>query len=314
MVRFGVHTGQQNLAMDDLRALWSRLDEAGMDWISVWDHFYEAPPIDGLQPHFEAIACLSALAAVTERVRLGCYVFCIPYRNPAALAKALTTIDHISRGRLEVGLGAGWHQMEFSAYGYDFPPIGTRLDMLEEGLQIVRGMLTQRYTTFEGKHYRALNATCQPAPVQARVPVWIGGAGERRTLKMAAQYADGWNVPYIGPEEFDRLSRVLDDWCRKLGRTPTSVKRSVNLHFQLTTDKRRAATLESDLRQRWGPAADRQIGGSLLGTPDMAADKIARYVEAGASDVNVALRAPWDEEALWVYVNEVVPAMRQRFG
>ena len=167
-----------------------------MDWISVWDHFYEAPPIDGSHPHFEAIACMAALATETERVRIGCLVFCVPYRNPALLAKALTTLDHLSHGRIEAGLGAGWHSLEFEAYGYPFERIGTRMDMLEEGVAIVRGLLTQERTTFQGRHYRVENAACQPPPVQPRLPIWIGGLGEQRTLPLAARHADGWNAAY----------------------------------------------------------------------------------------------------------------------
>lgn len=313
-VAFGVHTGQQDLAMDDLRGLWHELDAAGMDWISVWDHFYEAPPQDGMHPHFEAIASMAALAAETEQVRIGCLVFCVPYRNPAALAKALMTLDHISRGRLTVGLGAGWHEPEFRAYGYDFPGIGTRLDMLEEGIQIVRGMLTQERTSFEGKHYSVVEATCQPAPVQERVPIWVGGRGERRTLRLAARHADGWNAPYISPEHWGRLNRKLDEWCEVEGQDPSALTRTVNLQFALASTRKKAEAQEERLRAQWGPAADGLIQGSLLGTPDDAADRVAEYVAEGAQGVNIALRAPWDADALHAYVHEVAPAMRERFG
>ncbi|MEE9276843.1 MAG: TIGR03560 family F420-dependent LLM class oxidoreductase [Dehalococcoidia bacterium] len=313
-VRFGVHVGPQNMAMDDLRALWRELDQAGMDWISLWDHFYESPPVDGMGPHFEAIAAMAALAAETEQVRVGCLVFCVVYRNPALLAKALTTLDHVSRGRLEVGLGAGWHQMEFDAYGYEYGRLGRRLDMLEEAVQIIRGMLTQERTTFEGKHCSVVNATCQPPPVQERVPIWIGGTGVKRTLPAVARYADGWNAAYIPPEEFGRLSRVLNDCCTNEGRDPASVRRSVNLAFALGSDKARAAKIEEEARRQSGVVAERIAGGSLFGTPDDAADRIAQYIDAGAQDINVALRVPWDEAALRVYVEEVVPAMRKRFA
>ena len=222
-VSFGVHTGQQNVAMADLRRLWRWIDDSGMDWISVWDHFYEAPPVDGMSPHFEALTCMATIAAETERVRIGCLVFCVPYRNPAYLAKSLMTLDHISNGRIEPGLGAGWHQMEFEGFGYGWPSLKIRFEMLEEGTQIIKGMLSQERTSFEGVHYHAINATNQPMPVQDHVPLWIGGRGERKTLRMAAQYADGWNVPYIGPEEFARLSGVLDVRCGEQGRDPATI-------------------------------------------------------------------------------------------
>ncbi len=314
-MRFGVHAGQQDRTLDQFRTLWRNLDQWGMDWISIWDHFYEAPPRDSRSPHFEAIATLAALATETERVRVACLVFCVPYRNPALLAKALTTIDHLSHGRLEVGLGAGWHEPEFRAYGYGFPPIGQRISMFQEGLRIVRGMLSQERTTFDGKFYHVTDATCEPRPLQPHVPIWVGGTGEQRTLRTVARFADGWNAAYTTPEEFARLSAVLNDWCAKEGRDPATVRRSINLSFSLTTDRARAASAERDLRERWGePSAARLLGGALLGTPDDAADRIVRYIEAGAQDVNVALRWPWEEEALRVYVQEVVPAMRRRFA
>src|SRR5215207_11501845 len=123
-LHLGAHVGQQNMAMDDMRALWRHLDDAGLDWISCWDHLYEAPPLGGTMPHFEALATLGALCAETRRARIGCLVFYVGDRNPGLLAKAATTLDHISGGRFELGLGAGWHEQEAEAFGYDFPPVG----------------------------------------------------------------------------------------------------------------------------------------------------------------------------------------------
>ena len=178
-LRLGAHAGQQNMAMSDMRLLWRRLD-AHLDWISAWDHLYEAPPAGGTIDHFEALSVLGAMAADTERARLGCLVFYVGYRTPGVLAKAATTLDHISNGRFELGLGAGWHEQECKAFGYDFPSIGTRLDMLDEATQIIRGLLTQPRTTFTGKHFRVEDASCLPLPVQERLPIWIGGTGERQ--------------------------------------------------------------------------------------------------------------------------------------
>ncbi len=313
-VSFGVHTGQQNVAMDELRSLWRWIDEQEMDWISVWDHFYEAPPVDGMSPHFESTACMAVIAAETERVRIGCLVFCVPYRNPATLAKTLTTLDHISGGRLEPGFGAGWHEMEFRGYGYGFPALRDRFVMLEEGVQIIRGMLTQERTSFEGIHYQAVDATCQPPPLQEKMPLWIGGRGERKTLRMAAQYMGGWNVPYIGVGEFARLNGVLDQHCADLGRDPQSIARTINLQFTLSSTAEQAAKAREQLEAQWGEQADRIAEGSLTGTPDDAFDRVSQYIDAGAAGVNVALRAPWDEAALNAYITETVPALRQKYG
>ncbi len=234
-IELGVHTGQQNISLEELRRLWRHCDENGFDWISVWDHFYEAPNRDNVDPTYEAVALMAAMAVDTKNVRIGCLVFCMNYRNPALLAKSMTTIDHISGGRVTVGLGAGWHVQEHAAYGYNFPPLSERFERLIEGTRIIRGMLTKDHTTLEGKHYRVANIANNPAPVQARLPVIIGGGGEQRTLRIAARRADGWNVPYIGADVFKHKSQVLDEWCEKQGRDPKSIEKSVNLHFLMSS-------------------------------------------------------------------------------
>jgi alkanesulfonate monooxygenase SsuD/methylene tetrahydromethanopterin reductase-like flavin-dependent oxidoreductase (luciferase family) len=185
-IELGVHTGQQDIELDELRKLWRYCDDKGFDWISVWDHFYEAPNRDSAGPTYEAVSLMAALAVETTRPRLGCLVFCMNYRNPALLAKSLTTIDHLSGGRVTVGLGAGWHVQEHQAYGYDFPPVKERLDRLSEGVRIIRGMLTKERYSFEGKYYRVANIANNPRPLQERVPIIIGGGGEQRTLRIAA--------------------------------------------------------------------------------------------------------------------------------
>jgi len=312
-LQLGVHIGQQNTSITELRALWRRLDEAGLDWLSVWDHMYEAPPAGGTLPHFETMTTLGALAADTRRARLGCLVLYVGYRNPALLAKAAATLDHLSGGRFEIGLGAGWHEWEARAYGYDFPGVGTRLDMLEEGVQVVRGLLTAERTTFSGRHFKVDNASCLPIPVQERLPIWIGGVGEKRTLRIVARWADGWNAAYVSAAQYRHLSSVLDQWCEKEGRDPSTVRRSVNVAFHLGSDDAKAAAAEAEIERQWGPAAARVRGGCLTGTPAGAAEKVAAWIEAGAQEVNVALRAPFDEAALDAYVETVVPALRSHF-
>jgi F420-dependent oxidoreductase-like protein len=306
----GAHVGQQNMTMDEMRALWRKLDQSRFDWISAWDHFYEAPPAGGTQPHFEALATLGALAAETKYARIGCLVFYVGYRNPALLAKAATTIDHISGGRFELGIGAGWHFWEAKAYGYPFPPLKDRLDMLDEAATVIRGLLTQERTTFHGKHFNVEDASCLPHPVQARLPIWIGGIGEKRTLRLVAEHADGWNAAYVSPAEFKRLSSVLDAWCDRRGRNPKDVRRAVNLTFNLAADAKGVAAESERLKADWGAAASRIADGALLGTPTQATERILEYVAAGATEVNVALRAPWNPDALDAYIEAVVPQVR----
>ena len=310
-VSLGVHVGQQNLSMTEMRALWRRLDAAGIDWISVWDHFYEAPFQGGTQPHYEALATLGALAADTEHARIGCLVFYVGYRNPALLAKAASTLDHLSGGRFELGLGAGWHVWEASAYGYAFPDIGTRLDMLDEATEIIRRLLSDERTTYSGRHFQVDDATCWPKPLQPSMPLWIGGRGERRTLEIVARRADGWNAAYTSAAEFGRLNSVLDHWCEVDNRDPATIRRGANVAFHLCLDAAGVERERAKIADDWGPQADRIAEGSLLCTPANAAEHIMAYVDNGADAVNVALRAPWEAEALDAYLEEVVPAVRE---
>ena len=310
----GIHVGQQNLSMAEMRALWRKLDAAGVDWISAWDHFYESPHKGGVESHFEAVATLGALAAQTRNARIGCLVFYVGYRNPALLAKVAATLDHICGGRFEIGIGAGWHIWEASAYGYAFPDVGTRLDMLDEAAEIIRRLLTEERVTYSGKHFQTDNAACLPKPMQARLPIWIGGLGERRTLEIAARRADGWNAAYVSPAEFGRLNGVLDRWCEADRRDPADIRRAVNLMFALALDEAGAKGERKQVAAEWGQSAERVLGGALACTPEAAVERVLEYVAAGAQEVNVALRAPWNPEALDAYLQEVMPAVRRQAG
>lgn len=308
-LRLGAHVGQQNMTMNEMRALWRSLDEH-LDWISAWDHLYEAPPAGGTLPHYEALTVLGALAASTERAQIGCLVFYVGYRSPGVLAKAATTLDHITGGRFNLGLGSGWHEQEARAFGYPFPSVSTRFDMLDEAATIIRSLLTNQRTTYTGTHFSVDDASCLPLPMQERLPIWIGGMGEKKTLPLVAKHADGWNVPYISPDEFARLSGILDDRCRDVSRDPASVRRAINLTFNLRSTTAEADAEVEKLKAAWGPSFNRVSAGALLGTPANAVDRIRAYIAAGAQDINIALRAPWDADALRAYLTEVVPAVR----
>ena len=314
-LQLGVHVGQQNATMAVLMDLWQRLDGV-VDWISAWDHLYEAPPAGGTTAHFEAVATLSALAAVTEHARLGCLVFCVPYRNPALLAKSIVAIDHISNGRFEPGFGAGWHEPEFQAHGYDFADVGTRFDQLGDGLEIISSMLSEaNTTTYSGEHYRVDGVTCVPGPVNGSVPLWTGGRGATRTPANAARFCSGWNVPYVGPTEFRRLNDRLDAACEAIDRDPATLERSVNLAFSMGATPAQAEAELAKIDAQWGPeVAKRIVEGALTGTPDQALEQLDAFRQAGADMVNVALRLPVDGEAFDAYLDTVVPAARREFA
>ena len=175
-MNFGIHIGHMGGPLTEMRKLWKFADANGFDWFSVSDHFQESPPRGGDMDCYEAIATLTAAAMDTTHIRLGSGVYCVAYRNPGLLAKSLTTIDHLSNGRVDCGLGAGWHDVEAKAFGLAFPSIGPREDMLEEYAQILRMLLDpeQKRANFQGKHFQVTNAPNYPKPLQPRIPIWIG--------------------------------------------------------------------------------------------------------------------------------------------
>ncbi|MDO8391264.1 MAG: TIGR03560 family F420-dependent LLM class oxidoreductase [Actinomycetota bacterium] len=289
MTIFGVHVGLQHTGANELRSVWRRVEELGFGWISVWDHFYGATGRPDDSECLEAVAMHAALACTTSRVEIGSLVYSIGYRHPAVLAKAITTIDQLSGGRAAMGIGAGWAKVEYDAYGLPFPEVKTRMDQLEEGIQCLRGLLHQHITTFEGEWFQLTEARNDPRPVQAKLPIWVGGGGERRTLKIAAKYADGWNVPFIPPEAFAHKIGVLDGHCAAVGRDGAEIRRAINVGLAFT---------EESLQQQFGGISEVVRPGVLTGSHEQVIDRIGQYVAAGADQVNIALRAPFDLEVL----------------
>jgi F420-dependent oxidoreductase-like protein len=288
MTTFGVHAGLQKVPAGELVDLYQRIESLGYGWISVWDHFYAAD-MTGDAECLEAVSMHAALAMSTSRVRCGSLVYSVGYRHPAVLANAIATIDHLSNGRTDVGIGAGWSQLEYDAYGIPFPSVGTRMDQLEEGIQVLRGLLHDEVTTFDGKWFQLREARNEPRPVQAKLPIWVGGGGERRTLRIAAQFADGWNVPFISPEEFARKRAVLHQHCESVGRDPSEIRCTVNVGMAFS---------EEGLAAQFGRIKDVVRPGVLFGTDEQMLDRIGEYVAAGAEQINIAMRAPFDPDAL----------------
>jgi alkanesulfonate monooxygenase SsuD/methylene tetrahydromethanopterin reductase-like flavin-dependent oxidoreductase (luciferase family) len=309
-VQFGVHLGAQNATVSELRALWTWLDESGVDWISLWDHLYEAPPAGGTQPHFEAFSMLGALAVDTSRARLGCLVFCSQYRNIGLLMKGAISVDHLSGGRFELGMGSGWHEQEAQAFGFDFPSQGDRFKVLEGQLIAINKWRNGERVTQSSPSVELKDASMVPG-IMGEMPLWIGGLGPKQTLRMAGAYANGWNAAYASPAQYRELNGILDDWCIKACRQPTDVERSINLSYALSNDDITVVT--SQLETQWGAASERIISGSLLGRPSDAMEQIAPFVEAGAQLVNIAIRPPWDQDLLAEYVENVIPAMRREW-
>ena len=308
-MRFGIHAGPQDCTLADLRRLWRVADDEGFHWCSVWDHVYSVSDLaDPAKPAFEGVATMAALAAETRRVRVGCLVFCVCYRPLGVLAKAAVTIDHVSGGRCELGIGAGWNEIECRAFGIPFPSIRERLDLLEETAGVLRRLFDGERVTFDGRQLHLTDALCDPRPLQSKLRLWIGGQGERRLLRIVARHADGWNAPFLAPEVFRDRNATLDRWCEREQRDPRAITRTVNLGLAVGRDAAAVRHQEENLHLMFGPMADLVRPGILVGTPAQVVDRIGAYADAGAEWVILALRAPFDWDGLELFVRDVMPA------
>lgn len=264
-MRYSFKTWPQQAEWSTLREIWIEADRAGF-WDAVWlnDHFYppKSPPEE---PIMESWTLLAALAGQTERLRFGTMVSANTFRHPVVLAKMATTVDHISNGRLEIGIGTGWHEEEHHAYDIALPSLGERFDRLEETLTILDGLMTNDVFSFEGKYHHLQQARFEPKPIQSpRPPFVIGGAGMRRTLPLAAKWADQWNYPdFTGDmDAFGARVRRLRELCESSGRDPEEIEISVQFRYG------------NDLSE---------VG-----------DRVARYRENGASHIVVSFTPPAD--------------------
>ena len=231
-MRFGVKTVPQHTTWRELLDVWKAADEIPLfESIWNWDHFY---PLWGDLggANFEGWTMLAAMAQATKRIRIGCQVTGMIYRHPAVLANMAATIDVISEGRLLLGLGAGWNQMECDAYGMPLYGLKERFDRFDEGVEAIVGLLTNERTNYAGRYIQLTDAACEPKAVQRpHPPITIGGKGKTRTLLTAARYAQEWNVIVADPSEWFDLNLVLDRHCAAVGRDPGEITRSVNVRM-----------------------------------------------------------------------------------
>jgi F420-dependent oxidoreductase-like protein len=235
---FGLDVAQHQLTWDELADRVRFAEDLGFTGVWLFDHF-TALYGDPRGPCLEGWTLLGALAAVTERVRLGTLVTGITYRHPSLLATQAVTVDHVSGGRLELALGAAWHAGEHRALGIDFPAVGERIDRLEEAIEVLRLLMSADGATFEGRHYRLDGATYRPRPVQQpHPPLWIGASGAHRMLPLAARVADVWHT-CGGAEELRRRSRIVDEHAERAGRDPASIRRATNISLSRGLDATR---------------------------------------------------------------------------
>jgi F420-dependent oxidoreductase-like protein len=310
----------------------ARRADANEDWSSIWvyDHFHTVPEPSEEATH-EAWTLMAAFAAVTGRVRLGQMCTCMSYREPTYLAKVAATVDAISEGRVEMGIGAGWYEHEWRAYGYGFPRAGERIKRLEEGVEIFRQMWTTGSATLDGEHYQVDGALCRPLPLQGTtvpgsktngIPMWIAGGGEKKTLRIAAQYADYTNFDG-SPEGFAHKSEVLKGHCDDLGRDFGEIVRSANYNVVIGRDEREVQNRLDWIRQQYLRAgltpekADDQVkaaaSGPAVGTPEQIVETFkALQAQGMAYAITYFAEAAYDTSGIALFESEVLPELVDR--
>jgi F420-dependent oxidoreductase-like protein len=307
-IRFGIQTGQQFAAWDEIVRIWQRAEALGYDTAWTYDHFV-AVMMDPFDPCLEAWSCLAALAVQTRRIRIGALVTGNTYRHPAVLAKIATTVDVISNGRLEFGIGAGWYEPEHTMFGLPFGSVRSRCERLDQALTAIRALWRERQASFTGSHYQLSAAIAEPKPVQSpHPPITIAGAGEKRLLPIVARHADTWSS-FGSPEVFRRKIDVLRGYCDSERRDCDAIEKQVLVPAAITDDLSTVAPLiqgyalyqqiSEEEAQRW----------MLLGSAADVRRQIDAFVAAGVTHFVLTL-SPYNFDVFERFAAEVLPRYR----
>jgi len=325
MIKFGVCIPQDGLAYERIKKIALRSEKLGFDSTWLFDHLHSFPQPDK-DPFFECWTTLSALAEATTQLRLGSLVLNAQYRNPALLAKMAATLDNISNGRLEFGIGAGgtvraeWSEKlgytaEYRAYGMDFlEKPSARIRKLEEAIQIIKKLWSEDKVTFEGKYYTVKNAFCYPKPVQKpHPPIWIGGMGEKLMLKVMAKLADGCNFAWsLSPEEYAKKLSILNEYCKIFGRPISSIRKSFLTACVLGDSPKEVRRILRDIAKDYNnikgyvPYALRK--GALIGTTEECARKISEFEEVGVNYFMLVFPLRHIERSIEKFARTIMPS------
>lgn len=307
--------GQEDVTWEDWLALAAACEEHGVGTMFRSDHYLS---VDDKRERgsLDAWGTIAALGAVTEKLRLGTMVSPATFRHPAVLAKLAVTTDHVSGGRVEVGIGAGWWEREHELYGFDLPSIGPRMEALEEQMQIVRGHWGPGPFDFDGKHYSARELDAQPKPVQQPLPLILGAKGGPRTLRLGARYADEYNTVMATAEEIADLRRRLDEACEKEGRDPATLPLSMMTGWMVGADRDELLDRASRLSEWKGEGGDGEalIAGqresTILGTAEEAIEQLRQLQEAGLTRIMGQHLLHRDLDAVALMGREITPALQ----
>jgi F420-dependent oxidoreductase-like protein len=300
-VRFGIYF---DYYLDFSKLKLHVLEAEALGYHSAWmmDHLIwkgHQLPFNENGSVLESWTTLSALAFLTQKIRLGTLVLCNSYRNPALLAKMASTLDNISNGRLELGMGAGWHKEEYVAYGFPFPETKDRIMQLREAITVIKKMWTEKKPSFQGKYYKIKRAICEPKPVQKpHPPIWIGGAGEKLTLKVVAELADGYNVG-ASPQDFARKMRILKKHCKRMNRDFSSIQKSWVGEVIIDKDEDALARKIEILKPKQTPLED-YLKSTIVGSPEECLEKVSHYVREGATLFILLFRKYGEDKRLFM--------------
>ena len=308
-IHFGIQLHPQYVSWDELREFGLLVDELGYDSLMTWDHF--VPLIgDATGPNLEGWQVLAAWAAITKRVKIAMLVSGNTYRHPAVLANMAATLDHISGGRAILGLGAAWHEAEHGMYGIPFDTAPIRLAKLREASRIIRSLLENERTTIAGKHYTITDATCEPKPIQKRLPLLIGGGGEQVTLRITARYADMWHG-FGAPDVIARKIEILKRHCEEVGRDFAEILPTTGGGMLIRDTEEAVVKRLQDLRTRNRMSTDPARALPGVPTVEAVAQRLAEQWRAGARGFIFAMSPPYDRPTIERLITEVRPRLEE---
>lgn len=313
-LHFEVQPAPQKVDYPELERFTLEAEALGYEVVWIFDHFLPLYTDPG-ERCLESTVTLTALLARCRRIRGGFLVLGNGYRHPAIVGKLASTIDHISAGRLEFGIGAGWFEPEYRAFGIPFEPAHIRLERLEEAVQIIRLLWSEEVVDFSGRYYQLREARCNPKPIQKPRPrIWIGGWGDKYALPTIARWCDGWNVFQMPLDIYQGKALRFDSLCAEAGRNPSEIPRAMAFPMGLRRDIKDLEGLAAVVADQRDYPVELHTEYSVVGTPDMAIERLWSYVKAGVSHIIVSLRAPYDYTTLRLFMEEVAPELQRLYS
>lgn len=315
IIRFGLQVAQQQTTITELKEVWKEAEALGFDSLWTNDHLLASvgPPE---APELEAWTLLAAMAMTTSKVQIGAMVTNNLFRHPVVLAKMATTVDHLSNGRLILGIGAGWFEKEHQVYGLPFPPVKERTQAFAEALEVITKLWGAESTvSFKGQFYNLTDAPFMPKPIQKpHPPIMIGGVGEKKILPLVAKYAQMWNIPSLPADQIAAKNKILEQACKKIGRNCAEIERSYLTPLYIKGDSAEVQTLLERVADLRKVSVDEVRRSVLAGDPAAITKQMQAYIDAGVTHFIINLRRPglYDLEGVRLFAKEVMPAFKKK--